>query len=79
MKQSIEQSETDFFDIVDLFASEYGWTIEYIENLDISEISSLANKILIRKGISNKEQSPSKTQQEKISKLESLGILKRNK
>ncbi len=64
--KDIEEQETQFyFFIIDLFAKEYGWTIEYIQNLELPEISGLlramykrhnlediVNQININKGFS---------------------------
>jgi len=41
------------FYLIDLLASEYGWTIEYIQNLTLTEIVGLANAIMERKKISD--------------------------
>lgn len=37
--------DIDWAAIIDLFASEYGWTIEYIKSLDLGQIISLRKKI----------------------------------
>jgi hypothetical protein len=37
------------FEVIDVLAHEYGWTKEYIENLDVPEISALLEIILQRK------------------------------
>jgi len=41
------------FYLIDLLASEYGWSIEYIQNLTLTEIVGLANAIMERKKISD--------------------------
>lgn len=46
-----EQGRLQFFSLVDLFASEYGWSIEYIETLGTDEVSGLVHAMLKRKGI----------------------------
>jgi len=40
--------DIDWAAIIDLFASEYGWTIDYITSLDLGQIISLKDKIRIR-------------------------------
>ena len=37
------------FYVVDLLAKEYGWTVEYIQNLEIPEIAGLVKAIRNRK------------------------------
>jgi len=39
----------DNFEIIDILAHEYGWSIEYVQKLDINEIQDLLNAINIRK------------------------------
>jgi hypothetical protein len=39
----------DWFQIIDTLAHEYGWTVEYIQALDIEEINNLLRKINERK------------------------------
>jgi hypothetical protein len=46
-----DRLQAQFFSLVDLFASEYGWSIEYIEQLGVDEVSGLVKAILQRKGI----------------------------
>ena len=41
--------EFDLFYAVDLIASEYGWSIEYVQNLSMEEISKLSEAIKKRK------------------------------
>lgn len=41
----------DIYVVIDLLASEYGWTIETIQNLTIPEISGLIRCIMRRKGV----------------------------
>ena len=36
------------FQIIDLLASEYGWSVEYISNLDVTELSGLCKAIRVR-------------------------------
>ena len=43
-----DSCDIDWAAIVDLFASEYGWTIEYIKSLDLGQIVSLKAKMKIR-------------------------------
>ena len=38
-------TDIDWGAIVDLLASEYGWTIEYIKTLDLGQIISIKNTI----------------------------------
>ena len=45
------QQMEDICSIVDLFASEYGWSIETIQNLTIPEASCLVKCILRRRGV----------------------------
>jgi len=47
----------DWSQIIDLFASEYGWTIEYITNLDLGQIGCLISAINKRKKAENGEPS----------------------
>lgn len=54
----------DICSIVDLFASEYGWTIEEIQNLTIPEASCLVRCILRRHGV-HEEDMPGKLPAEK--------------
>ena len=44
-----EEWEKHLIEIVDLLAKEYGWTIEYIQSLDLSEVFLLLQQIKIRK------------------------------
>ncbi len=39
----------NLFEVIDVFAHEYGWTIEYIENLELPEICKLLEIIIQRK------------------------------
>ncbi len=41
----------EFYVIIDLFCSEYGWSIEYIQNITIPEVYCLLRCILKRKGV----------------------------
>lgn len=41
-------SGIDWAAIIDLFASEYGWTIDYIKSLDLGQIVTLKAKIQAR-------------------------------
>ncbi len=46
------QIEEDFnFYIVDLFAKEYGWSVEYIQNLELPQIAKLVKAIKKRKDL----------------------------
>ena len=40
-----DSSDIDWAAIIDIFASEYGWTIDYIKSLDLGQIISLRAKI----------------------------------
>jgi hypothetical protein len=42
---SDDSQDIDWAGVVDLFASEYGWTIDYIKSLDLSQIVSLRKKM----------------------------------
>ena len=42
------QLDIDWAAIVDIFASEYGWTIDVIKNLDLSQVISLVKTIKAR-------------------------------
>ena len=49
-KKSATQLEDEFhFFIVDLLAKEYGWTIDYIQNLTLPQIAGLVQTIKKRK------------------------------
>jgi hypothetical protein len=37
--------DIDWAEIVDIFAREYGWTIEYIKSLDLGQITKLLRTI----------------------------------
>ena len=41
---------TDAAAFVDLFASEYGWTIEYIMAIPMDAVEELVHAILVRRG-----------------------------
>lgn len=43
------KSDIDWAEIIDLFASEYGWTIDYIKSLNMGQILVLIDKIQIRR------------------------------
>jgi len=43
------KSDIDWAEIIDLLASEYGWTIEYIKALNLGQIVTLMKKIQIRR------------------------------
>lgn len=45
----LQRSKDEFFTIVDLFASEYGWTIEYTQSLTLPEIIRLVRCISKRR------------------------------
>lgn len=57
-KKSID---IDWADIVDTFASEYGWTIDYIVSLDLGQVISLRNQIQKRYEAQNSGSSPEST------------------
>ena len=40
-----KEVDIDWAALIDLFASEYGWTVEYISSLDLGQIMSLKAKI----------------------------------
>ena len=40
-----DSTDIDWAGIVDLFASEYGWTIDYIKTLDLGQIISIKDTI----------------------------------
>lgn len=48
LKDIIESEKNFYFHIVDLFAHEYGWTIEYIQDLELPEIAGLLKAIYNR-------------------------------
>lgn len=56
LKNNFQNEE--IYTIVDLLASEYGWTVEYIQGLSISEILGLVYCILKRKGLLKKDERP---------------------
>jgi len=60
----------EIYFIVDLLASEYGWTIDYIQKLTVSEIYGLIYSILRRKGV--KFDLPPKKSQDPMSNLLNL-------
>ena len=49
----MNSNEIDWAEIIDLLASEYGWTIDYISSLDLGQIVTLMKKIEIRRNRSN--------------------------
>jgi hypothetical protein len=48
--------EIDWATVVDMLASEYGWTIDYIGTLDLSQVMSLIKVIKARKARQNGEE-----------------------
>lgn len=72
---------SEYYILIDLLASEYGWTIETIQSLTIPEVSGLVRCILKRKGIIKGEdaleptrkaplsQKPNKSEMEDLVKL----------
>ena len=46
----------NLFEVIDVLAHEYGWTIEYIENLELPEICKLLEMIIQRKQSESKLQ-----------------------
>lgn len=54
--------------VVDIFASEYGWTIEEIQNLTLPEISCLLRCVLKRHGV-KQDDLPSANDKEEQTKL----------
>lgn len=62
----------EIYAIIDLIASEYGWTIEEIQNLTIPEISCLLRCILKRHGTKEEDLpslDPKKQESENLIKL----------
>lgn len=45
----MKEDKLDWVQIIDTLAHEYGWTIEYIQNLSIDEIQNFFEKINERK------------------------------
>lgn len=41
--------DDSFLEVVDILAREYGWTIDYIQNLGMDEISNLLKTIIKRR------------------------------
>lgn len=76
---SHDPHEIDWANIVDLLASEYGWTIEYIRTLDLGQVIALKAKIQARYDHKNGEVSsdtgavPSSEDDFKASDFEKLG------
>jgi hypothetical protein len=62
----------DTFAVIDLLASEYGWTIETIQNLTLPEISGLIRCIMIRKGVKAEELPPPTNKQTTVTDLVKL-------
>lgn len=58
----------DICAIVDIFASEYGWTISEIQSLTIPELSCLLRCILKRKGVKD-DDLPSASKEDDARKL----------
>ena len=71
-----DSTDIDWAAIVDLFASEYGWTIEYIKTLDLGQVISLKARIKQRYDQENSQTSsdieavPSSEEDFKISDFE---------
>ena len=59
--KALKEWEEIYF-VVDLLASEYGWTINYIQELTVSEIYGLIYSILKRRGYKVDQDKPSKSQ-----------------
>ena len=69
MKLENLKNQEIIFQIVDILCSEYGWSIEYVQNLTITEISGLIQCICKRKGISlelSKKEDKEKSQVENM-------------
>lgn len=49
-----KELEESFY-LIDLLASEYGWSIEYIQSLTLPEVSCLLRCILRRKGVKTED------------------------
>lgn len=67
--------------IVDILASQYNWTIEYIQSLDLGEIQEqlkqIKNRLERERGIKSPSLgSANNTEQESLEKLKQLGIAK---
>lgn len=70
LKDYLQLQET--YAIIDLIASEYGWTIEQIQDLTVPEISCLLRCILKRHGTKEEDLpalDPKKQEQENLVKL----------
>lgn len=44
-----EKLDPNFFEVIDTLAHEYGWSVEYIQSLELTEINDLLKAILKRK------------------------------
>ena len=51
LKEIFESEKKFYFYIIDLLAKEYGWSIEYIQNLELPEIAGLLKAIYDRQDI----------------------------
>ena len=58
----------EYYVLVDLIASEYGWTIESIQKLTIPEVSCLIRCIMRRKGVIKGEDALTPPKQSRNSK-----------
>lgn len=61
----------EYYLLVDLLASEYGWTIETIQKLTIPEVSCLVRCILKRKGVLKDEDALTPTKKSPADKKQS--------
>jgi len=71
------QAVEEIYLIVDLLASEYGWTVEYIQALTLPEVYGLIRQILRRKGIKvdvPRTVKPEDTMQNLLGLARSLGV-----
>ncbi len=75
----MQEWEKQFSEVVDTLAHEYGWTIEYIQRLDMREIESLLKAITRRKKAENGESVPDSNMSEvdALNKLINEGIAKK--
>ena len=51
LKDIVDAERKFYFFIIDLFAREYGWSVEYIQDLQLSEISGLISAIYKRQDL----------------------------
>jgi len=73
----VQDLEHNLFSIVDILASEYGWTIEYIQSLDFGEVNALLKQIAARIEKSRGKDFSLKNEKEALEQLISDGIAQR--